>query len=70
MIKVTDLRGEVVWINPDLIERIQQSPDTIIALLTGSSMMVKESPEAITASIIQYRRLCQAEANQQNPPGA
>ena len=70
MIKVTDLRGEMIWINPDLIERIQQSPDTIIALLTGSSMMVQESPEAITASIIQYRRLCQAATTHQHSPGA
>jgi flagellar protein FlbD len=70
MIKVTDLRGDAVWLNPDLIERIQQSPDTIIALLTGSSMMVQQSPEEITEAIIHFRRLCQATTQQKHSPGA
>ncbi|MEN9359165.1 MAG: flagellar protein [Verrucomicrobiota bacterium] len=58
MIKITDLRGEPVWLNPDLIERIQTSPDTIVSLLTGSNMMVQERPEEIAASIAFFRRAC------------
>ncbi len=64
MIKLTDLRGDAVWLNPDLIERIQQSPDTIVALLTGSSMIVQQNPEEITEAIITFRRRCQVATTQ------
>ena len=60
MIRLTDLGGQTLWLNPDLIERLHSAPDTIISLLTGSTMMVREHPEEITRLIIDFRRLCGA----------
>jgi flagellar protein FlbD len=60
MIRLTDLGGQTLWLNPDLIERLQSTPDTVIMMLTGSNMMVRETPEEITLLIIDFRRLCNA----------
>lgn len=42
MIVVTRLAGGAVALNPDLIERISENPDTTIVLVDGSSHIVQE----------------------------
>ncbi len=56
MICLTKIKGEVLWVNPDLIESISASPDTVIALSNGKTIMVKESPEEIKNLIVAYRK--------------
>ena len=43
MIDVTKMNGLEFTINADLIEVIEEVPDTIITLTTGKKIMVKES---------------------------
>ncbi len=58
MIKVTRLNGQEIVVNADLIEYLESSPDTIIALTTGKKIMVKESVDEVIERIIEYRRRC------------
>lgn len=55
MIVVTRLKGTSFRINPDLVDRIEESPDTHVYMLDGNSYIVKESPEEITEAIVQFR---------------
>jgi Uncharacterized protein, possibly involved in motility len=47
MIGVTRLNGEKMAINVDLIEHIEETPDTVITLTTGKKFVVKESTKSI-----------------------
>jgi flagellar protein FlbD len=58
MIKVTDVTRRGKYINCDLIERIEQVPDTLVTLVNGHSSMVLETPEEIVDRIIQFKRRC------------
>jgi len=42
MILVTRLNGAALALNPDLVERISENPDTTIFLVDGSSHLVRE----------------------------
>jgi len=56
LIKVTRLNGVEYWLNPHLIEIIEQKPDTTITLSSGKKIVVKESPEEIIERIMEYRK--------------
>lgn len=56
MIKVSRLNGKEYYINCELIESIEQTPDTIITFLDGKKFVVNESPELIIDRIIEYKR--------------
>lgn len=43
MILLTRINGEVFALNPDLIERVEETPDTHITLVDGKHLMVTES---------------------------
>lgn len=42
MIMLTRLNGEQFALNPDLIERAEESPDTVLTLVDGKHLMVTE----------------------------
>lgn len=48
MITVTRLNGGTFALNPDLIERIEATPDTVIALVDGTNYVVRERFEEVT----------------------
>ncbi|OWZ84234.1 flagellar FlbD family protein [Natranaerobius trueperi] len=56
MIKVTRLNGKVYTINSDLIEFIEETPDTVISLVTGRKVLVKESSDQVVNLVVDYRR--------------
>lgn len=56
MVKVTKLGGEMVYINSDLIEFIESTPDTMITLTTGRKIIIKESVDSVVDEIISYRK--------------
>lgn len=41
MIEVTRLNGKGLTINSDLIEMLEETPDTVITLTTGKKIIVK-----------------------------
>ncbi|MCH5264874.1 MAG: flagellar FlbD family protein [Lachnospiraceae bacterium] len=47
MIDVTRMNGLVVTINNDLIETVEETPDTVITLTTGKKIIVKESRQEV-----------------------
>lgn len=56
MISVTKINRTKLLLNADLIETVISSPDTIIQLTTGKSIIVLESPEEIRDKVIEFRR--------------
>ncbi|MGI6093389.1 MAG: flagellar FlbD family protein [Veillonellaceae bacterium] len=58
MIKVSRLksRDNEFVLNAELIETIEQTPDTVITLTTGKKLIVEESAEEIVRKVMDYRR--------------
>ena len=55
MILVHRLRGEPMFLNPDLIEFIESTPDTVITLADGRKLVVADAPEEVIERARQYR---------------
>ncbi|MDJ0316653.1 MULTISPECIES: flagellar FlbD family protein [Arthrobacter] len=55
MISVTRLDGREFALNPDLIERIFESPDTTVVMADGANYIVTESMAAIIEKIVRFR---------------
>ena len=56
MIEVTKMNGQKVLINPDLIEVIEETPDTVISFSTGRKIIVKESRQELKNLVKLYRK--------------
>ena len=56
MIEVTRLNGTTVLINSDLIETVEETPDTVISLTTGGKFIVKESRQEVKNLVKSYKR--------------
>ena len=56
MRKVTKINGVRVLVNPDLIELVEETPDTVLTLTTGKKIIVKESRQEIKNLVILYRK--------------
>jgi flagellar protein FlbD len=55
VIVVTRLNGPQFAVNPDLIQRIETTPDTILTLIDGTKYVVAESLAEVTERIVTYR---------------
>ena len=51
MILLTRINGEAFALNPDLIERVEETPDTHITLVDGKHLMVAESLKDVIDAI-------------------
>ena len=56
MIEVTMLNGQKVLINPDLMETVEETPDTVISFTTGKKIIVKESRQEVKNLVKSYRK--------------
>ena len=56
MIPVTRLNGKRFVINAEQIRYIESTPDTIITLMNGDKVMVKESMENVVELAVDYSR--------------
>jgi flagellar protein FlbD len=56
MIRLTRLNNQGLTVNSDLIKFVEQSPDTLITLLSGEKIVVRETVEQILAKIVEFRR--------------
>lgn len=70
MIVVSRLNGSRFAVNPDLIERIQASPDTTLVLVDGTTYVVREDLDAIIDMIAHYRARVIALAHAPQEPHA
>jgi len=57
VITVTRINGGAFILNADLIRTVEAKPDTIITLVSGEHLLVKETPEIVVQKSIEYGRL-------------
>ena len=55
MIFLTRMDKQEMYINPDHIVSIEETPDTVIALFNGHHFIVKERADTIISRIVAYR---------------
>jgi flagellar protein FlbD len=55
MIVVTRLNGPQFAVNPDLLQRVESTPDTILTLIDGTKYIVAETMEDVTELVVDYR---------------
>jgi flagellar protein FlbD len=72
VIVLTRLNGPSFALNPDLIERAESTPDTVLTLVDGSKYLVAESMTEVIARIRWYRAslIAAAGAFDLTPPDA
>ncbi|MFA6729971.1 MAG: flagellar FlbD family protein [Eubacteriales bacterium] len=56
MIKLTKLTNETFYMNEDLIEIIEQMPDTLITMKDGRKYYALETPEVIIESVKEFKK--------------
>jgi len=54
VIELTRFNGERFVLNADLIETVESTPDTVIRLLTGKKLVVKETVEEVISRALEY----------------
>ena len=55
MIVLTRLAGPSFALNPDLIERVEATPDTVVTLIGGTKYVVAESVDELLEKVRDYR---------------
>lgn len=56
MIQVTKLNGEVFYVNPNEIEFIEETPDTVVSLKSGKKILVAEKAERVIDLMVDFYR--------------
>jgi len=58
MIKLTKINNDTLYLNPMIIESVNLTPDTVIVLTNGKTVVVSDSIEYIIDEIVRfYNRL-------------
>jgi flagellar protein FlbD len=63
MIQLTRLNHIPLIVNADLIEHVEVTPDTVVALTTGQKFMVLDSAEEVVEKVIQFRKAIMSAAH-------
>jgi flagellar protein FlbD len=56
MIQLTRLNQKTLTVNSDLIKFVENTPDTVITLVSGEKFVVLESSETIIERVVEFRR--------------
>ncbi|HAX41961.1 MAG: flagellar FlbD family protein [Bryobacteraceae bacterium] len=56
MIRLTRLNNIPFYLNPDLIEHVESTPDTLISLTNGQKYMVLEAAEEVLEKVVALRQ--------------
>ena len=56
MIQLTRLNGNPIALNSDLIKFVENAPDTVITLINGEKVIVRETSEDVINRIVAFRR--------------
>lgn len=57
MIELTKFNEMKFTVNAEIIEFVEETPDTVISLTTGKKILVKESRQEVVDKVIEYKRL-------------
>ena len=55
-ISLTRFNDSTLIINADLIQTVEETPDTVITLTTGTKFIVKEKSKEIVDKVVEYKR--------------
>lgn len=55
MVKVSRLQGKEFFVNPDMIEFIEETPDVVVSMISGKKVIVEGSAEDLIGRIVEYR---------------
>src|SRR5271165_5709576 len=56
MIQLTRLNNHPLVVNSDLIKFVEQAPDTVITLVNGDKIVVRESAQEVLDRVVGFRR--------------
>lgn len=56
MIKVTRLNGKGFVVNAELIQFVEETPDTVITLMNHEKIVVKEPIDEVIHRVVEYSR--------------
>lgn len=56
VIEITRMNDTKITVNADMIEMIEETPDTVITLSNGKKLIAKESRQEIKSLVILYKR--------------
>jgi len=56
MIYLTRLNSQSLVLNADLIKFVEEAPDTVITLVTGEKIVVRETAAQVIELVTQFRR--------------
>lgn len=56
MIEVTKLNDMKLLVNAELIETVEETPDTVISFVTGKKIIVKESRQEVKNLVVLYKK--------------
>jgi flagellar protein FlbD len=62
MILVTRSDGSELLVNPDRIETIEETPDTVLTMADGKKLLVRESAADISERFRAYQRYIRSDA--------
>jgi uncharacterized protein YlzI (FlbEa/FlbD family) len=60
VIQLTRLNGNPIALNSDLIKFVENAPDTVITLINGEKIIVREHSEDVIHRIVDFRRAVMA----------
>ncbi len=56
MVLLSRFDSSEFFLNADLIETVEMTPDTVISLTNGKKLIVRESAEEVVSRIVEFRR--------------
>ncbi|GIK19827.1 MAG: flagellar protein [Leptolyngbya sp. PLA2] len=57
MISLTRLNGKRFVLNAELIRTVEETPDTLITLVSGEHVVVKETLREVVDRVVEYGRI-------------
>jgi flagellar protein FlbD len=69
MIELTRLNGNPLMVNSDLIKTAEAAPDTMLTLITGEKLIVREDCREVIERVTAYRARLLAEIARRLPAG-
>ena len=70
VILVTRLNGSVFALNPDLIQRVDSTPDTVVTLVDGAKFIISEPLTEIVERVLAFRARVVATAHSLEETGS
>ena len=56
MIPLRRLNNQAIMVNPDLIESLEATPDTVVTLTNGNKLVVRDSMDEVRDKIVEFKR--------------